>query len=136
MALVTAYGTTVLWMVVFLALAFVTHRVFDGLTPFELRRASQDKNPAVGHVMRGLYVSLALILVGAIRANHHLGWALLDGAIGIALVLLTYLVFDRLDSRDFGAELNAGNVMLGMELEGIFILTAAIIVGAMNFPVA
>ena len=136
MTLLGAYGITVLWMVVFLALAFVSSRVFDWLTPFELRRASHEKNPAVGHVMRGLYVSLALILIGAIRSNHHIGWALLDGAVGVALVLLTYLVFDRLDPRDFGAELAAGNVMLGMELEGIFILAGAVIVGAMNFPLA
>jgi uncharacterized membrane protein YjfL (UPF0719 family) len=135
MALVGAYGLTVLWLIAFLALAFVASRLFDRLTPFELGRASRERNAAVGHVMRGLYMSLALILIAAIRTNHHLGWALLDGAVGIVLILIVYFVFDRLDPRDFGQELDAGNVMLGMELEGLFILAAAIIVGAMNLAV-
>ena len=34
---------------------------------------------------------------------------------------------------DFSAELEADNRMLGLELEGLFIVLAAVIVGAMNF---
>jgi uncharacterized membrane protein YjfL (UPF0719 family) len=133
MGVVTAYGLTLLWMVAFLGLAFLTHWLFDRMTPFELRTASNERNAAVGHVLRGLYVSLAIILLGAIRTNRDLLWALLDGAVGIALILLIYAVFDRLDPRDFGKELKAGNVMLGMEVEGVFILAGAVIAGAMNF---
>jgi hypothetical protein len=33
----------------------------------------------------------------------------------------------------FARELAEGNVMLGMELEGLFILLSAVIVGAMNY---
>jgi len=100
--------------------------------PFPLRRASEGKNGAVGHVLRGLYLGLAVILMAAIRGNRSLAWALLDGGIGVFLILLTYVVFDRLDPRDFGRELAADNTMLGMEIEGLFILTAAVLVGAMN----
>lgn len=135
METVTGYALTVLWLVVFLALAYVAHFLFDRLTPFRLRRASEGKNAAVGHVLRGLYLGLALILLAAIRGNHHLGWALVDGGVGVFLILLTYVVFDKLDPRDFGKELAADNTMLGMEIEGLFILTAAIVVGAMNLVV-
>jgi len=129
---VKGYGLTFGWLVVFLVLAYLARWLFDWITPLSLPKASEAKNRAVGHVLRGLYVGLALILLSAIRGNRNLGWALLDGAIGVALILLTYLVFDRVDPRDFGKELGADNTMLGMEIEGVFILTAALVVGAMN----
>jgi len=132
MEAVRGYALTLLWLVAFLALAYVAHALFDRLTPFPLRRASEGKNGAVGHVLRGLYLGLAVILMAAIRGNRSLAWALLDGGIGVFLILLTYVVFDRLDPRDFGRELAADNTMLGMEIEGLFILTAAVLVGAMN----
>jgi uncharacterized membrane protein YjfL (UPF0719 family) len=132
MQVLMGYVLTVLWMVAFLALAFVAHFAFDRLTPFPLRQASDKRNPAVGHVLRGLYVGLALILLAAIRGNASLAWALLDGAAGVLLILFTYVVFERLDPRDFGRELAEGNTMLGMEIEGVFIVTAAVVVGAMN----
>lgn len=131
----TGYGLTLLWMLAFSALAFLAHVLFDRLTPFPLRQASDKKNPAVGHVLRGLYVALAVILLAAIHSNASLAWALLDGAVGIALILLAYVAFDRLDHRDFSKELADGNTMLGMEIEGLFILAAAVVVGAMNLAV-
>ncbi len=132
MQALTGYVLALLWMVAFLALAFIAHFVFNRLTPFPLRQASDKRNPAVGHVLRGLYVGLAVILLAAIRGNTSLAWALIDGTIGVFLILLTYVVFDRLDSRDFGKELADGNTMLAMEIEGLFILVAAVVVGAMN----
>ena len=129
---IKGYALTVGWLAAFLALAYIAHLLFDRLTPFRLRTASEGKNRAVGHVLRGLYLGLALILLAAIRGNRSLAWALLDGGIGIFLILLTYVVFDRFDPRDFGKELAADNTMLGMEIEGLFILTAAVLVGAMN----
>ncbi len=132
MQALTGYVLALLWMVAFLALAFIAHFVFNRLTPFPLRQASDKRNPAVGHVLRGLYIGLAVILLAAIRGNTSLAWALIDGTIGVFLILLTYVVFDRLDSRDFGKELADGNTMLAMEIEGLFILVAAVVVGAMN----
>lgn len=132
MQVLTGYGLALLWVVAFFALAFVAHFVFDRLTPFPLREAAEKRNPATGHVLRGLYIGLAVILLAAIRGNTSLAWALIDGAIGVFLMLLTYVVFDRVDRRDYSKELAEGNTMLGMELEGLFILAAAVVVGAMN----
>ncbi len=132
MGLLGGYGLALVWMVVFLVLAWVTHTLFGRLTPFSLRQASDQKNAAVGHVLRGLYASLAIILFSAIRGNQRIAWALIDGVVGVVLLLVVYKVFDWLDPRDFGAELAAGNTMLGMELEGVFVLAAALVVAAMN----
>lgn len=132
MEVLKAYGLTLVWLVAFLALAFVAHVLFDRLARFPLRQGSNRKNPAVGHVLRGLYLGLAVVLLGAIRGNRTLALGLLDGAFGVVLMLATYVVFDRLDRRDFGQELGDGNTMLAMEIEGLFILSAAVVVGAMN----
>ncbi len=94
MQALTGYVLALLWMVAFLALAFIAHFVFNRLTPFPLRQASDKRNPAVGHVLRGLYIGLAVILLAAIRGNTSLAWALIDGTIGVFLILLTYVVFD------------------------------------------
>jgi len=71
------------------------------------------------------------------KRDRVLAWIELNvvvgGAIGIVLMLLLYKVYDLIDRRDFAQELAEGNTMLGMELEGLFILLSAVIVGAMNY---
>jgi uncharacterized membrane protein YjfL (UPF0719 family) len=132
MEVVKGYGMTLVWFALFIVLAYVARMVFDKLSPIHLASMSKAKNKAVGHVLRGLYVGLAVVLMAAIGANRNLPTALLDGGIGVFLMLLTYVVYDWLDPRDFGNELAQENTMLGMEIEGVFILTAALVVGAMN----
>ena len=133
MNLVMGYGIAVSWALAFLALAFVVRWVFGRLNFFSLRAASEHKDAAVGHVLRGLYIALGIISLAAIQSTRNLGWALVDTVISMALVLIFFKIYDWLDRRDFSAELAAGNDMLGMELEGLFIVLAAVIVGAMNF---
>jgi uncharacterized membrane protein YjfL (UPF0719 family) len=133
MNLVQGYGIAVTWAITFMALAFVVRWVFGVLNIFSLRAASQKKDKAVGHVLRGLYIALAIISLAAIQSTRSLPWALVDTVISMALVLIFFKVYDWLDPRDFSAELEADNSMLGMELEGLFIVLAAVMVGAMNF---
>jgi len=132
MKLLTGYAISIGWTIAFLALAFVARFLFDRVTPFSLRQASDVKNAAVGHVLRGLYIALAIVSFAAIQSTQSLLWALVDAAIGIALVLVFFKVYDWIDPRDFERELASGNAMLGMELEGLFIVFAGVIVGAMN----
>jgi uncharacterized membrane protein YjfL (UPF0719 family) len=133
METIKEYGISLGWVVCFLLLAMVARYVFDWITPFSLRDASAQKNAAIGRVLRGLYLGLAIILVPAMYATHSLLIALRDGAVGIVLMLLLFKIYDLIDRRDFAGELAAGNAMLGMELEGLFILLSAVIVGAMNY---
>lgn len=133
MNLVMGYGIAVSWAIAFLALAFVVRWIFGRLNFFSLRSASEHKDAAVGHVLRGLYIALGIISLAAIQSTRSLAWALIDTMISMALVLIFFKVYDWIDPRDFSAELEADNSMLGMELEGLFIVLAAVIVGAMNF---
>src|SRR5215470_3407477 len=106
MMLVQGYAIAVGWAISFMILAFV---------------------------LRGLYIALAIISLAAIQSTRSLAWALVDTVISMALVLIFFKVYDWLDPRDFSAELEADNRMLGLELEGLFIVLAAVMVGAMNF---
>jgi uncharacterized membrane protein YjfL (UPF0719 family) len=133
MSLVMGYGIAVGWALSFIALAFVVRWIFGHLNFFSLRSASDNKDAAVGHVLRGLYIALGIISLAAIQSTRSLGWALTDTIISMALVLVFFKVYDWIDPRDFSAELQADNLMLGMELEGLFIVLAAVMVGAMNF---
>jgi uncharacterized membrane protein YjfL (UPF0719 family) len=133
MNLVMGYGIAVSWAIAFLALAFVVRWIFGRLNFFSLRSASEHKDAAVGHVLRGLYIALGIISLAAIQSTRNLAWALIDTVISMALVLIFFKIYDWIDARDFSAELEADNSMLGMELEGLFIVLAAVIVGAMNF---
>jgi uncharacterized membrane protein YjfL (UPF0719 family) len=133
MNLVQGYGIAVSWAVTFMVVAFVVRWIFGKLNLFSLRSASQKKDAAVGHVLRGLYIALAIISLAAIQSTRSLMWAVIDTVISMALVLIFFKIYDWLDPRDFSAELEADNSMLGMELEGLFIVLAAVMVGAMNF---
>jgi uncharacterized membrane protein YjfL (UPF0719 family) len=133
MEMIKEYAISVGWVVCFLLLAFATRYLFDWITPFSLRDASAQKNAAVGRVLRGLYLGLAILLAAAMYSTHSILTALQDGAVGIVLMLLMYKIYDLIDRRDFARELADGNTMLGMELEGLFILLSAVIVGAMKY---
>jgi uncharacterized membrane protein YjfL (UPF0719 family) len=133
MNLVQGYGIAVTWAITFMVLAFIVRWIFSKLNLFSLRAASQRKDEAVGHVLRGLYIALAIISLAAIQSTRSLTWALVDTVISMALVLIFFKIYDWIDPRDFSAELEADNRMLGLELEGLFIVLAAVIVGAMNF---
>jgi uncharacterized membrane protein YjfL (UPF0719 family) len=127
------YGISLGWVVCFLVPAIVARCLFDWMTPFSLRDASAQKNAAIGRVLRGLYLGLAIILAAAMYSTHSILIALRDGAVGIVLMLLMFKICDLIDRRDFARELADGNAMLGMELEGLFILLSAVIFGSMIY---
>ena len=133
MEAVRDYALSLGWIACFLLLALLARFAFDWISPFSLREASAQRNAAIGRVLRGLYIGLAIILSAAIYSTHNILLALQEGAAGIVLMLVFFKVYDLVDRRDFAQELSDGNAMLGMELEGLFILLSAVIVGALNF---
>ena len=126
------YGFALGWIACFLVLAVLARLGFDLLVPFSLRDASAQRNAAIGRVLRGLYLGLAVILGAAIYATPSLPVALRDAAVGVVLLLALFKAYELVDRRDFARELGEGNSMLGMELEGLLVLIAALIVGALN----
>src|SRR5260370_28644817 len=83
MRLLTGYAISIGWIAAFLALAFVARALFDWMSPFKLRMASDRKDAAVGHVLRGLYFALAIISLAATQSTQSLIWALLDQLLGL-----------------------------------------------------
>jgi uncharacterized membrane protein (UPF0182 family) len=59
------YAISLGWIVCFLLLAIVARYLFDWISSFSLREASVQKNAAIGRVLRGLYLGLAILLVAA-----------------------------------------------------------------------
>ena len=53
----------------------VVRWIFGHLNLFSLRVASERKDAAVGHVLRGLYIALAIISLAAIQSTRSLAWA-------------------------------------------------------------
>jgi uncharacterized membrane protein YjfL (UPF0719 family) len=89
--------------------------------------------PQSGASSAGSISGSPIILAAAMYSTHSILIALRDGAVGIVLILLMFKIYDLIDRRDFARELADGNAMLGMELEGLFILLSATIVGSMNY---
>ena len=132
MKLLAGYVVSIGWVVAFLGLAIAARCLFNWMSPFKLSVASANRDAAVGHVLRGLYFALAIISLAAIQSTQSILWALIDAAIGMLILLVFFKVYDWIDPRDFEAELATGNSMLGMELEGLFVVVAAVVVGALN----
>lgn len=65
MEAIKEYGISLGWVVCFLLLAIVARYLFDWITPFTLRDASAQKNAAAGRVLRGLFILLSAVIVGA-----------------------------------------------------------------------
>ena len=63
------YALSLGWVVCFLLLAALARFGFGLITPISLREASAQRNAAIGRVLRGLYIGLAIILSAAIRAS-------------------------------------------------------------------
>jgi uncharacterized membrane protein YjfL (UPF0719 family) len=132
MAALRGYAIAIGWVACFLLVAALARLVFDLIVPFSLRDASAQRSAAIGRVLRGLYIGLAAILGAAVYSTESIGLALRDGAVGVALMLAFFKLYALVDRRDLARELGEGNSMLGMELEGLLILLAALIVGALN----
>lgn len=65
MEAIKEYGISLGWVVCFLLLAIVARYLFDWITSFTLRDASAQKNAAAGRVLRGLFILLSAVIVGA-----------------------------------------------------------------------
>ncbi len=53
--------STLLYGVYALILMFVGYKVFDVLTPYDFAKEIKDKNPAIGAVIAGIFISVAIM---------------------------------------------------------------------------
>lgn len=60
------YVSTIVYAVLALALMFVGYKIFDMITPYNFAEEIKEKNPAVGAVIAGIFIAVAIIIKAAI----------------------------------------------------------------------
>lgn len=58
--------STVVYAIYAIVLMFVGYKVFDWFTPYDFAKEIKEKNPAIGAVIFGIFVSIAIIIKASI----------------------------------------------------------------------
>lgn len=62
----TSFISTLVYSVLGLVLMFVGYKFFDMITPYNFAEEIKEKNPAIGIVIVGLFIAIAMIVRAAI----------------------------------------------------------------------
>ena len=57
---------TIVYAVLGILLMFIGYKFFDWITPYDFAKEIQEKNPAMGVVLVGIFISIAIIIRAAI----------------------------------------------------------------------
>lgn len=57
---------TIIYAILALVLMFVGYKIFDMITPYNFAEEIKEKNPAVGAVIAGIFIAVAIIIKAAI----------------------------------------------------------------------
>jgi uncharacterized membrane protein YjfL (UPF0719 family) len=60
------FVATIIYAILALVLMFVGYKVFDMITPYNFAEEIKEKNPAVGAVIAGIFIAVAIIIKAAI----------------------------------------------------------------------
>ncbi|MCT4543011.1 MAG: DUF350 domain-containing protein [Vallitalea sp.] len=60
------FVATIIYAILALVLMFVGYKVFDIITPYNFAEEIKEKNPAVGAVIAGIFIAVAIIIKAAI----------------------------------------------------------------------
>mgnify|MGYP000421627922 CR=1 FL=1 len=58
--------STIVYAVLALALMFSGYKFFDWITPYDFSEEIKEKNPAIGAVIAGIFIAVAIIIKAAI----------------------------------------------------------------------
>lgn len=58
--------STIVYGVLALILMFVGYKFFDAITPYDFAEEIKEKNPAIGAVIAGIFIAVAIIIYAAI----------------------------------------------------------------------
>jgi len=64
--LANEFVATIVYAVLALALMFTGYKFFDLITPYDFAEEIKEKNPAVGAVIAGIFIAVAIIIKAAI----------------------------------------------------------------------
>ena len=57
---------TIVYAVLALVLMFTGYKFFDWITPYDFAEEIKEKNPAMGAVIAGIFIAIAIIIKAAI----------------------------------------------------------------------
>jgi uncharacterized membrane protein YjfL (UPF0719 family) len=57
---------TLVYAVLALVLMFTGYKFFDWITPYDFAEEIKEKNPAIGAVIAGIFIAIAIIIKAAI----------------------------------------------------------------------
>ncbi|GMQ58100.1 hypothetical protein AN1V17_24950 [Vallitalea sediminicola] len=60
------FVATIIYAILALVLMFVGYKIFDMITPYKFAEEIKEKNPAVGAVIAGIFIAVAIIIKAAI----------------------------------------------------------------------
>lgn len=60
------YVATIIYAILSILLMFVGYKFFDLITPFNFAEEIKEKNPAVGVIIAGIFISTAIIIKAAL----------------------------------------------------------------------
>lgn len=64
--LANEFIATIVYAVLALVLMFLGYKFFDWITPYNFAEEIKEKNPAIGAVIAGIFIAVAIIIKAAI----------------------------------------------------------------------
>lgn len=136
----TEIFNVLIYSIIGIILMFLGSMCIDLVIPCNFPEEIKRKNVAIGFVMAGIYVAIAIIIKASIITYTFtdkeislvtgLTSTLVYSIIGVLLLLLGYLISDLLDRKyNLNEELSNGNQAAGIMVAGIFIGIAIVISG-------
>ncbi len=66
MMLANEFLATIIYAVLALVLMFTGYKIFDWITPYDFAEEIEEKNPAIGAVIAGIFIAIAIIIKASI----------------------------------------------------------------------
>ncbi len=64
--LANEFIATIIYATLALALMFLGYKFFDWITPYDFSEEIEEKNPAIGAVIAGIFIAVAIIIKAVI----------------------------------------------------------------------
>lgn len=125
------YFATVVWWAVFFVLMIAAIWVFDLVTPFKLRQETQEKNGALGAVLAGLLIGIAIIIFASMTTSSSILTAVSYSVLGFVLMLVSYFLYDISTPEKISKEIDDHNMLVGLKIAGLFVAVSLVVAGAL-----
>ena len=125
------YLSTIVWWAVFFVLMVIAVWIFVLVTPFKLRKETEEKNGALGAALAGLLIGIAIIIFAAMATSASILTAISYSVLGFALMLISYFIYDLITPEKISQEIDDHNMLVGLKIAGLFIAVSLVVGGAL-----